>query len=119
MRIPRPPACAALLAAALGLAACGPALEWYRPGGDATLSQLDLDHCREAAQREAFFHYGLRGPEPIFDLARDRKGRLVYVPRRFYDPFHDRFFEEQRLQDFCMRSKGYDLRAVQQPTPAG
>jgi hypothetical protein len=34
----------------------------------------------------------------------------------FGDPFGDRFMEESRLEDFCMRNKGYQLVPVEPET---
>jgi hypothetical protein len=30
----------------------------------------------------------------------------------FFDPYYDRTMEEQRLANFCMRAKGYELAPV-------
>jgi hypothetical protein len=109
------------LAALLG-AGCTP-LHWVRP--DATPAQLEQDmaQCQQQAWREAswrsFYYPMLLGPSVVHD----RHGRrlLVWPYTPFSDPFGNRFFEESRLADFCMRAKGYDLVPADkiQPSPQG
>lgn len=105
---------AALLAAALlALTGCA-AMEWTR--SDATPEQLhaDMRACRDQAWREASwgaFGYGM-GPPAFFadPLGRRYLGWPYFSP--FADPFGDRFMEESRLTNFCMRAKGYELEEV-------
>ncbi len=104
------------------LAACTP-MQWVRE--DATPQQLDADaaHCQQEAWREARFRAWAWGP-PLPLVMRDAAGRPFVM--RHYSPFHDPFgdplMEESRLAQFCMRSKGYRLEAVEkaetiQPSP--
>lgn len=98
----------ALVSLVAALAACAP-MEWTR--GDATPEQREADMraCRDQAWREATwnaFHY--YGPTGVFA---DPFGRRTLWPyySPFGDPFGDRFLEESRLANFCMRAKGYEL----------
>ena len=103
---------AAVLLAAL--AACAP-MEWTR--SDATPEQMaaDMRACRDQAWRETSWSslsYGSWGPPMLSDpyFGRRYLGWPYYSP--FGDPFGDRFLEESRLTNFCMRAKGYDLAPV-------
>lgn len=97
---------------AAGLAGCA-AMQWTR--GDATPEQLaaDMRACRDQAWRATTWnsldYYGAMGP-PFFS---DPFGRR-YFGWPHYSPFGDRFLEEARLADFCMRAKGYELAPVTQ-----
>ena len=96
--------------AALTLAAAGCAqMEWARP--DATLEQLaaDTQRCEQAAWSEANYYY--MGYRP-FGPWLYRGGPFFHPVGPFYDPLYDRTMEEQRLANFCMRAKGYDLAPV-------
>lgn len=106
-----------ILAAALaGLTACT-SMAWVRPDATPEQVQQDLAHCDEEAWREAAWRSSFWQPlGPVW--VRDAWGRPFYLP---YDPFirspfDDRFFEEHRLSDFCMRAKGYRLVTIQ-PSP--
>lgn len=96
------------------LPGCGQAMQWYRP--DTTLEAADLDarECRAAARDEAFRESFFYGP-PFYSFPYyGPRG-----PRHWRDPFYDPFFardqREQDLQDFCLRSRGYQLV----PVPVG
>src|SRR5882762_10414327 len=92
----------------LACAACAP-MEWVMP--EATPEQLAADQqfCQQQAWQEAS-NYAL-GARPFGPwLYRDAPGRPFFHPvGPFYDPFYDRTMEEQRLANFCMRAKGYEL----------
>jgi hypothetical protein len=95
----------------LAVAACAP-MEWT--GNDASPEQraADLRACRDQAWREASWlwpnQYGGIGPLVYADpLGRRLLVWPYYSP--FADPYGDRFMEEARLSDFCMRAKGYEL----------
>ena len=97
---------------ALALAACTP-MQWLR--SDVTPEQVAADEelCREAAWREASFvyaDYGAFGPW----MNRDVFGRPLFYPPAgpFFDPLLNRDWDEARLTDFCMRSKGYRLEPL-------
>ncbi|HYY62548.1 MAG TPA: hypothetical protein VE756_14285 [Burkholderiales bacterium] len=100
-----------IAATALLAAACAP-MEWTR--SDVTPEELaaDTQQCGQAAWREAnYYSMGYRPFGPW--LYRDAFGRPFFHPvGPFYDPFYDRTLEEQRLADFCMRAKGYELAPV-------
>lgn len=99
-------------------------MQWVRP--DASPEQLtnDARHCQQEAWREA--RLGAWHSRPMTPIPyRDASGR-VYFARPFDPwggPFGDPWLEENRLAQFCMRSKGYELRPVEkaaetiQPSP--
>ena len=98
-----------LAAFLLVIAACTP-MEWVRSDVTPAEAEADARLCEEQAWREASWrysgHYGAFGPWAY----RDAFGRrIVGWPGYFGDPFGDRFMEEQRLTNFCMRAKGYEL----------
>jgi hypothetical protein len=102
-------------------AACTP-LHWVRQDASPAQLEQDLAQCQQQAWREASwrsFFYRPLGPTVIHDL----RGRrvLVWPYSAFSDPFGDRFFEESRLAQFCMRAKGYELVPADriQPSPEG
>ena len=115
-----------LLFGLLVLAGCAP-VYWTKPGLSAEETGQALAECRQAARREAryndFFYGGLYsgwhfGYGPT--LIRDPWGRIFqswpYYPyhHSFYDPFYGRLQEEQRLERFCMRSRGFELRRAEE-----
>ena len=107
------PLCIAFFAALL--AACTP-VQWVKE--DATPAQFAADsaHCQQEAWREASFRgWALRPATPL--VLRDAAGRpfVAWQHSPFGDPFGDRFMEESRLANFCMRAKGYRLEAVEKP----
>ena len=96
------------------VAACTP-MAWVKP--DATPAQFaaDSQECEQEAWREARWNY--MGYHAAFTpwMYRDAFGR-PFAGRPFgpfYDPFGDRYMEETRLANFCMRAKGYELAPVQ------
>jgi hypothetical protein len=101
-----------VVAAAL-ISACTP-MQWVKP--DATAEQLQEDsiHCQQEAWREAHTRSWYYRPfAPVF--MRDAAGRsFLGGPYGAYgDPFGDPYLEENRLAQFCMRSKGYELQPVE------
>jgi hypothetical protein len=107
----RPAQLSVLLLPAL-LGACTP-MQWVKE--DATQAQLETDaaHCQQEAWREASFRgWAFRPSTPV--MVRDASGRpfMVWQHSPFADPFGDRFMEESRLANFCMRAKGYRLEEV-------
>jgi len=101
---------AILLLLAVGCAS----MEWVKP--DATPEQVAADSqaCDEEAWRMLRW-YGM-GYGPFYEpfsawMYRDGWGRPFVGPAfgPFYDPLADRYMEEQRLANFCMRAKGYEL----------
>ena len=96
--------------AALVLAAAGCApMKWIKP--DATPEQLaaDTQQCEQAAWSEANYYY--MGYRP-FGPWLYRGGPFFHPVGPFYDLYYDRTMEEQRLANFCMRAKGYELAPV-------
>jgi hypothetical protein len=115
--MPRP----ALLLLLLLATACTP-LYWVRPDTGAQQLETDLQHCQREAWREASWRWSFYypfGPSFVHDLHGRRV--MVWQPAPLYDPFGDRFFEESRLTQFCMRAKGYELVPADkiQPSPEG
>lgn len=102
------------MTALLLAAGCTP-MQWVKE--DATQEQLDADvaQCQQEAWREAQFRaWAYRPFAPI--LLRDPAGRpFIAWNSPLYDPFGDRFLEESRLAQFCMRAKGYRLEPVEKP----
>ena len=77
--------------------------------------QKDAADCRDAAWREVSRYYYWPGAwgYPAYGY-----GFSPFYPRaRFYGPpglyYHDRFYEEERLAQFCMQAKGYRLEPVE------
>jgi hypothetical protein len=106
---------------ALLLAGCTP-LYWVKPDTGPEQLEQDMAQCQQAAWREASWRswlYRPLGPTIIQDLHGRRM--LVWPYSSFGDPFGDRFFEESRLAQFCMRAKGYELVPADkiQPSPEG
>ena len=101
-----------LLAIAVLLSACGPPLVWVRPNTSTEQIQQDLAQCDNAALRETRFGYwpSWYGPSPYWP----NHDYLFW--RQQYEM--DRQLDEQRLRDFCMRSRGYHLEAIQPATSA-
>ena len=95
------------------LAACTP-MQWQR--ADATPAQLRADEqeCRTFAWREASYrawqYQSMVGP--VF--ARDSMGRgfFVWPSGSVVDPFGHQMADEQRLAQFCMEARGYELVPV-------
>jgi hypothetical protein len=96
-------------------------MEWAKPDATAEQAAADSQTCDEEAWRVLRW-YGM-GYGPVYGpfygpfspwMYRDGWGRPFAGPAfgPFYDPLADRYLEEQRLANFCMRSKGYELVPV-------
>lgn len=87
-------------------------MQWVKPEGSLEGAARDSDQCRVEAMQEAFRRSWMSpwafAPPMVL---RDAQGRRFTV-WPMHDPFQDRFLEESRLATFCMRAKGYELRAV-------
>ena len=88
-------------------------MEWTKP--DATPEQLaaDTQQCEQAASREVYYRYpGYTAFGPW--VRRDAVGRpFVFQPAgTFYDPYSDRYLDQSRFTNFCMRAKGYEFGPV-------
>jgi hypothetical protein len=100
------------LATMLALAACATPSRWEKPGVDQAAARQDFDDCRSAAQREALRYYSFPPFPywgPYWGFGR-RRGYFYYQPT--WDS--ERFFAENRLAAFCMRSRGYELVKVEE-----
>jgi hypothetical protein len=99
-----------IVVVSLLIAACAP-MQWMKADANPTEADADLKTCQDEAWREAnwrsTYYFGAIGPM----LYQDQLGRrlLAWPYGPFSDPFGDRFLEESRLANFCMRSKGYEL----------
>ncbi|MBL8831177.1 MAG: hypothetical protein JNL71_02190 [Rhodospirillales bacterium] len=93
-------ACCAILASG-----CTP-MRWEHPAFGPEEAGREAQDCRQQAwaeaQRQSFMYFGPR-------YVRDRKGRLY---PHYYPDFSERQFAEMRLNDFCMRNKGFALVPV-------
>jgi hypothetical protein len=107
----------AVLLVSFAAAACAP-MDWTRTDATPDQKEADLQSCRQLASHEATFpafgyygYYGGAGPLAWYDPY----GFRMY-PWPYYsplaDPYGERFLEEKRLTDFCMRSRGYELAQV-------
>jgi hypothetical protein len=96
----------------LGLSACTP-MEWVRPDTDPAQKNADAQACQQAAWREAQFHaYWYQHQfQPIVV----GPGRVVYPTGAYVDPFAFQLMQENRLAQFCMESKGYQLVPAPKP----
>jgi len=99
--------CSAIL---LLLAAGCASMEWVKP--DATPEQVaaDAEMCEQEAWRETRWNYMTYGAFTPW-MYRDGFGHPFVGPPfgPFYDPLGDRYMEQSRLANFCMRAKGYEL----------
>jgi len=104
--------------AAFALAACTP-MQWIKDGAVPATEAFEQDAsmCRQHAWREAQYHAWAYRPYGWTPYAGGRRfiGGWPYGPGY---PFGDPFFEEARLTEFCMRSKGYELVPVEAAKPA-
>ena len=94
------------LGLALLLAGCA-APQWAKEGASAEQLERDLKECQDAAFKEVNSRphgYATMGPAV---LAPPSERRLNAYPGTFADPHGDRFAEELRLENDCMRSRGY------------
>jgi hypothetical protein len=97
----------------LALTGCAP-MQWVKADADSAQADADLKNCQDQAWREANWHslyyFGAVGPM----VYNDSLGRrfLVWPYGPFADPFGERFMEESRLSNFCMRAKGYELEPL-------
>jgi hypothetical protein len=98
---------------ALAAAGCTP-MQWQKTDATPVQYQADEQECRQSAWREASvrsWHYqAMVGP--VF--ARDAAGRgfFVWPSGPMVDPYGHQLLEENRLAQFCMESKGYQLVPV-------
>jgi hypothetical protein len=86
-----------LVAATLGLSACG-GVHWYKAGANEAALTKDLGECRRQAQARLGIA-GSLGPPPSMD---PRFGPTGPSPA-------DQMMQESQALDVCMREKGYVL----------
>jgi len=87
----------------LGVAACAPTMRWDKPGVSDEGAIVDLNACRHAAQLEANrYPYAWGGWGWGWGFG--RRSSLLWQMRAD----DERFFAENRLTNFCMRTKGYE-----------
>jgi hypothetical protein len=97
---------ALLVVAAAGLCACTP-MQWVKPDAAAEQVRSDEQACRQAAMREAQFHaYWAQQPMMPYVVG---PGRVVWPYGAYADPYAHQLLQENRLAQFCMESKGYQL----------
>jgi len=101
------------LIVSLLVAACAP-MQWMKADANPQQADTDLKACQDEAWRESnwrsTYYFGAIGPMAYQDPLGRRL--LVWPYGPFSDPFGDRFIEESRLANFCMRSKGYELEPL-------
>ena len=98
--------------AALALGACAQPARWEKPQTSAETAANDLQDCRLQAQREALRAVGpypmgfpFYGPPYSYGWRAEYESRLR----------QEQYFAENRLTSFCMRNKGYERVAIDQP----
>ena len=97
-------------AAALLVAGCTP-MQWHKQDVSAEQFLRDEQECRQSAWREA----GLRSWQyqtavgPVFTPNPGGGGFIIWPSGAVVDPYGYQLVEENRLAQFCMESKGYEL----------
>ena len=82
-------------------------MQWVKPDAAAEQVRSDEQACRQAAWREASnnaYWYQHRMQPAVVG-----PGQVIWPSGAFVDPFAQQFLEENRLAQFCMESKGYQL----------
>ena len=89
----------------LAVAGCAATMRWDKPGATDEAVVADMAACRQAATQEAnrYSPWGFYGP-PIWG----RRGSVWW-----WQMDSERFYTENRLTAFCMRTKGYEQVPVQ------
>lgn len=85
-------------------------MEWVRPDTDPGQRSADAQACQQAAWREAQFQAFWY--QYHFEPYVVAPGRVVYPSGPFIDPYGHQMLQENRLAQFCMESKGYQLAPV-------
>jgi hypothetical protein len=91
------------------LGACTP-WRWEHPQLGLASLDSDIQECDTLAWRESLRYGHGFGAADFPGYYRGRDGRLY--SRAFSGPRHNPFFEEMRLREYCMRSKGYRMAPV-------
>jgi outer membrane biogenesis lipoprotein LolB len=104
----------ALLALAL-LCGCTP-MQWEKQDVSPEQFRADEDYCRQAAWREANMRaWQYQTLSPVFAQDPSGRGSFVWPSSPFVDPFGYQLIEENRLTQFCMEAKGYQLVPAPKP----
>ena len=97
------------LSLAVPLAACTP-MQWVKPEASGEQITRDEQDCRQAAWREASARYWFHQPlGPVFVPSASGGGFFAWPTGAMVDPYGHQMLEENRLAQFCMESKGYQL----------
>jgi hypothetical protein len=100
------------------LLACGcTPMQWQKADASPEQFRADDQYCRQAAWREASlrsWHYQWMS-EPVFVRDAAGRGGFVWPAGPFIDPFGHQLMDENRLAQFCMEAKGYQLVPVPKP----
>lgn len=94
------PTSPAVLLISLGLAACGGAGGWHKPGSEPEVLKRDLGDCQALAYDKVS-----RASPPAPSVALDRRFGNLEAPDRTTEIR----LREQQLVDSCMREKGYSF----------
>ena len=84
--------------------------QWTKPGASSEQLASDLKECQDSAFKEVNSRphgYPTMGPA-VLQAPSDR--RLNRYPGTFADPYGERYAEELRLENDCMRGRGYAQR---------
>jgi len=92
----------------LAVTACASTMRWEKPGISDEGAAVDLGSCRHAASLEANRYYYPWG-DWGWGWGFGRRSSLWWQMRAD----DDRFLVENRLTNFCMRTKGYEQVQVQ------
>jgi hypothetical protein len=106
-----------VLVVAVAMASCTP-MQWVKPDAPADQVRADENACRVAAAREASYngYWVQQRMQPVIA----GPGQVIWPSGAFVDPYAQQFFNENRLAQFCMESKGYQLQEVTiHPSPGG
>jgi hypothetical protein len=97
----------AIAVAAASLTACTP-MQWVKADAAADQVRGDEQACRLAAAREASDHgyWYQHRMQPVVGAP----GQVIWPSGAFVDPYAQQFLDENRLAQFCMESKGYQLK---------
>jgi hypothetical protein len=95
----------------LGVAACATPMRWEKPGVSDEGTAVDLGSCRHAAQLEANRYPYSWGGWGGWGWGFGRRSSLMWQMQAD----NERFFAENRLTNFCMRTKGYEMVVVRRP----
>jgi hypothetical protein len=94
----------------LAVSACGTTMRWDKPGATDETLAADMMSCRSAAQQEANRYYPF-GYYPFAYYGWGHRSSVFWMTRAE----DERFFTENRLAAFCMRTKGYEQVEVRKP----